>query len=97
MPRSLAGFIKQSLYVGYGLMCSAFIDTWYTTSYNLDKVANCQRTVAPSMTHERRAIYEIFVLLETHVNKKWSPFSCGYVLSIKNRMTVDLKRDKLER
>ena len=35
-------------------------------------------------------------LLETHIQKGHPSFSAGYVLSIKNKLTVDLERKKLE-
>ena len=48
------------------------------------------------MTPEKKAIYEIFKLMDTHVNKRQSPFSVGYITSIKESLTVDLTRNKLE-
>ena len=33
MPRSLVGFIEQSVYVGFGLWCRAYTDRWYTTAW----------------------------------------------------------------
>jgi hypothetical protein len=60
------------------------------------KASDYQKTLPPTMTPEKRAIYEILNLLETHVNKSQPPFSVGYISSIKNSSTVDLKRKKIE-
>ena len=96
MPRSLIGFVEQSVYVGFGLMCRAFTDRWYTTAPNTDKACDYQKTVPPTMTPEKKAIYKMFHLLETHIEKGRPSFSAGYVLSIKNKLTIDLERKKLE-
>ena len=97
LPRSLVGFAEQSLYVGYALMCRAFTNLWYTTKFDESKEANYSRTAAPGMTPERRVIYKVFCLLETHIDKGRSLFCNGYVKSVEDRVGVDLKRVRLEK
>jgi hypothetical protein len=60
------------------------------------KVSNYKRTSVPSMTPQKKAIYEMLVLLETHLNRGRPQHKHGYVLSIRNRLTVDPKREKLQ-
>ena len=50
VTRSLKGFIGQSLYAEYGLLCQAFTDNWYTANYNRKKIVNYQRTSALTQT-----------------------------------------------
>ena len=96
MPRSLVGFVEQSAYVGFGLMCRSYTDQWCTTAWNTTKACDYKKTVPPTMTPEKQAIYEILNLLETHIDKGRPAFSAGYILSFKNSLTVDLRRNKLE-
>ena len=42
MSRSLVGFVEQSVYVGFGLMCQAYTDRWYTTAWNMMKASDYQ-------------------------------------------------------
>jgi hypothetical protein len=58
-------------------MCRA-TDGWYTTSNTSAKISDYQKTVLPTMTPEKKAIYEIFVLLDTHVRKQLISTSYGY-------------------
>ena len=97
MPRSLIGFAEQSLYVGYALMCRAFTNMWYTTQFDEFKISNYSRSCDPSMTPERKLIYKVFCLLDTHTNKGRSPFRAGYVQSVESNLGIELKRVKLER
>ena len=48
------------------------------------------------MTPEKKALYEMLVLLKTHVATGRPQHKCGYVFAIKNKLTIDLKRQKLE-
>ena len=65
-PKSLKSFVEQSLYVGLGLVCRAFTDTWYTTAFKEKKQGNYTRSVAPCMTPEKKLLYEALKLLQTH-------------------------------
>ena len=68
MPKTLSGFANQSVYVGVGLMCKQFTSTWYITNYfNQAKTADYKRTAVPSMSPEKKLVYEVFSLLHTHV------------------------------
>ena len=67
MPRLLVGFVEQSVYLGFGLMCRVYTDQSYMTAWNMMKTSDYQKTA--TMTPEKKAIYEILNLFETHVNK----------------------------
>ena len=69
---------------------------WYTTAHKPFKPANYTSTVPPSMTPEKKALYELSVVMETHVDKGRLPFSIGYISSMKDKLTVDLKQSKIE-
>jgi len=61
MPKSLEGFANQSLYVGVGLQRKQFTNRWYTTKFETDDdMPNYHSTVKPSMTPERKLVYEVF-------------------------------------
>ena len=50
------------------------------------------------MTPERKLVFQIFCLLETHlVDAARTSFHLEYVLSVKDRLSVDLTRETLER
>ena len=49
------------------------------------------------MTPERKALYKIFVLLNTHKETLTrTDFTGGYILSVEKDLDIDLKRCKLE-
>ena len=97
MPRSLESFANQSLYVGPGLMCKRFCDSWYTTKFTGDAPADYSRTVIPCMTPEKKIVYEIFKLLKTDAQIDRPQPTLEYVLSIKDKLCTELRRDVLER
>ena len=50
------------------------------------------------MTPEKKLVYKVFALLNTHVSCSLrKSFDIGYVSAVKDQLTVDLKRDVLER
>ena len=49
------------------------------------------------MTPERRIVYEIFKLLDTHIQKHRPKPTLLYVLSVKPQLSTELKREVLER
>ena len=99
MPNSLVGFANQSQYVGVGLKCKQFTNRWYTTNFKSeDKVPSYSSTVKPSMVPEKQLVYEVFALLKTHkYNPERKSFDIGYVSSVGKDVTVELKREVLER
>ena len=96
MPRTLESFAQQSLYVGPGLRCRKFCDTWYTTKFNGNVAADYTATVEPVMTPEKKLVYEVFRLLNTHKQMGREQPSLLYVMSIKKDIKTDLRRKKLE-
>ena len=46
MPRSLEGFVSQSVYVGVGLQSKEFSDMWYTTRFKGDDKKSYNKSVA---------------------------------------------------
>ena len=51
----------------------------------------------PTITPEKKLVYEMFALLNTHVSYSLcKSFDIGYVSTVKDQRTVDLKRDVLE-
>ena len=97
MPRSLSGFCAQSRYVGAGLMCRKFCDTWYTTKFKGNVAADYTKNVAPCMTPEKKLVYQVFNLLETHKDKGRGQPTVEYVLSVEKKLTGELRREVLER
>ena len=99
MPKSLVGFAAQSLYVGVGLMCRQFTNLWYTTRFKEPTGEDdYSSTVPPCMTPEKKLVYQVFGLLNTHVvNAERTSFSKTFVSSVKDQISVDLKREVLER
>ena len=50
------------------------------------------------MTPEKMLLYKVFVLLGTHVTySARTEFGCTYILSIKTKITTDLRRQVLEK
>ena len=49
------------------------------------------------MSPERRVIYKVFCLLETHLNQGQSLFSIEYVKSVEDRVGVDFKPVRFEK
>ena len=49
------------------------------------------------MTPERRIVYEIFKLLDTHIQKDRPKPTLMYVVSVKPQLSTELKREVLDR
>ena len=77
-------------------MYRKFCDTWYTTMFKGNVAADYQKNVAPSMTPEKKLVYQVFCVLETHRNKGREQPSIEYVLSAKKDLSIDLTRKVLE-
>ena len=77
-------------------MCRKFNDIWYTTKFKGYTVADYQENVAPVMTPEKKLLYQVFCVLETHCEKGRCQPSTEYVLSAKKDLSIDLKRQVLE-
>ena len=96
----------QSWYVGIGLMCKRFTNHWYTTVVKADEEKNYRSSVGSRMTPEMKLIYQVFGLLNTHQysnERRGGPdcskhgFAVDFVLSIKDDIDIDLRREVLER
>mmetsp|Transcript_8791 Transcript_8791/g.15293 ORF Transcript_8791/g.15293 Transcript_8791/m.15293 type:complete len:254 (+) Transcript_8791:854-1615(+) len=98
MPKSLVGFASQSQYVGVGLQCKQFTNKWYTTRFKEeDEVPDYSSTVKPSMTPEKKLIYQVFVLLGVHEeNVTRTEFGLKYIVNNTKDITVELKRAVIE-
>ena len=97
MPKTLASFAFQSNYVGLGLLCKNFTDLWCSTVWHGDDEATYTSSVAPSMAPERKLIYEVFGLLQTHMSSvRRTKFKKTYVTSIRKQISVDICRTVLE-
>ena len=71
---------------------------WYTNSFDEEFKRNNRKNVAPGMVPEKRLCYEIFRLLKTHVEDVTRvQFTKTYITSIKEDISVELRRDVLER
>ena len=77
-------------------MCRKFNDIWYTTKFKGYTVADYQENVAPVMTPEKKLLYQVFCVLETHCEKGRGQPPTEYVLSAKKDLSIDLKRQVLE-
>jgi hypothetical protein len=98
MPKSLVSFAFQSNYVGVGLMSKRFSDLWFSTSFKGDVKRDYNDNIGSKMTPERQLVFQMFSLLDTHlVDAKRNSFHLDYVLTIKDRLSVDLTRETLER
>ena len=98
MPKSLISFAFQSNYVGIGLMCKRYTDLWFSTSFKGDVERDYNNHVQSMMTPERKLVYQIFCLLNTHIcDPTRMFFHIDYVLSIKDRLSINLTRDTFER
>ena len=70
---------------------------WYTMTFKGDVQPDYTSTVAPSMTPERMLLYEVFILLKTHVcDTSRVTITKTWVGSVKDKVTTDLKRKRLE-
>ena len=49
------------------------------------------------MTPEKKLVYQVFNLLETHKDKGRGQPTVEYVLSVEKKLTGDLRREVLER
>ena len=79
-------------------MCRNFTDMWYTMSFKGDIPPNYTSTVAPTMSPEKMILYEVLTLLKTHVcDPTRLSITKTWVGSVKDDVTTDLKRNKLER
>ena len=97
MPKTLASFAFQSNYVGLGLLCKNFTDLWCSTVWHGDDEATYTSSVAPSMAPERKLIYKVFGLLQTHMSSvRRTKFKKIYVTSIRKQISVDIRRTVLE-
>ena len=98
MPKSLIAFAFQSNYVGVGLMCKRFCDLWFNSRFHGDAERDYNDHIESMMTPERKLVFQIFCLLKTHLfDVARNSFHLDYVLSIKDRLSVDLTRETLER
>ena len=53
IPKTLAGFEKQSIFVGMGIMCRQFVDTWYASKWKAEEEASYRKHIVPRMTLEK--------------------------------------------
>ena len=59
---------------------------------------NYRASVVPRMTPEKKMVYQVFVWLQTHVvQQERKSFALDYVLSIKEKIDIDLTRPGLEK
>ena len=97
MPRSLKGFANQSVYVGVGLKSKEMSDMWYTTQFKRNTDASYNKSVPPCMTPEKRLLYEVFTLLNTHhCDNRRVSLQINFITSIRSKLKTDLKRSKLD-
>ena len=98
MPKSLQSFEEQSNQVGLALKAKLQSDIWYTSNFEDITERNIRKNVAPKMTPEKQLCYEIFLLLKTHVHdESREKFERTYITSIQEKISVDLRRNVLER
>ncbi len=98
MPKSLISFAFQSNYVGIGLMCKRYTDLWFSTSFKGDVERDYNNHVESMMTPERKLVYQFFCLLNTHIcDPTRMFFHIDYVLSIKDRLSINLTRETFKR
>jgi len=95
LPKSLMGFASQSLY-----MAKQFTNRWYTTKFKSPRpntqTPNYLNTVKPTMTLEKKLVYEMFVLHNIPIRCNQRKIFYFYVSLVKDQLTVELKRDLLE-
>ena len=97
LPKTLTSFAFQSNYVGIGLMCKRHTDTWCTSSWKGDVARDYTKSVPPSMTPEKKLLYQVIAKLNTHiVDPRRTKFDKTYVMSVKDALTINLKRTVLE-
>ena len=78
------------------MMCRRFADQWYTTKFERGIMADYSSTVPPTMTAEKKLVYEVSVLLWTHVDDvERKAFDIDYVSSVKDNTTTALWREVL--
>ena len=79
-------------------MSKQMTNSWYTTKFKSEEEKKgYDVTVKPCMTPEKKLLYEVFALLETHIcNPSRVDFDISYVKSIEKNITVLLKREVLE-
>lgn len=77
-------------------VCKVYPNMWYITKFDKYMVANYLRTLAQIVNLERKLVYQIFVLLRTHCSKQYPQFTVRYVLSIIDKITVDILHCTLE-
>ena len=54
--------------------------------------------ISPKMTSEKKHIYQVFILLSTHkICENRTTFSIDYILSVEDKINVELKKKALER
>ena len=82
---------------GIGTHVQNFADLWCSTVWHGDEQATYTSTVAPYMRPERRLIYEVFGLLGMHISSaSRTTFKMNYVVSIRKRITIDIRMKVLE-
>ena len=97
-PTSLQGFEKQSTMVGVGILSRNFKEIWYNYKWNKNVDSAYRVHVAPIMMLEKTYIYQLFILLKTRkLCDRRSIFPINYVLSLVDKIDVELKRAALER
>ena len=97
LPKTLTGFVFQSNYVGIGLMCKRHTDLWCSTVWKGDVSHDYRVSVIPTMTPEKKLIYSVFALLNTHQpSSSRTTFKRSYIMSIKTLIKVDLRHTVLE-
>ena len=96
MPRSLIGYFNQSLCLGAGIACKHFCDANYTTRQKNVESEAYRDSMTPSMTPEKRAVYQVFVLTDTHIENKQREYTRDFIPKIASKITVTLKRKKLK-
>ena len=98
LPAALKDFEQQSWYIVAGLMCRRFTSHWYNNRTTGEVELNHGKSVEPRMTPEKKLVYQVFVLLQTHVvQQERNSFALDYVLSIREKLDIDLMRPGLEK
>ena len=97
MPKTLTVFAFQSNYVRLGLMCKCHTNLWYSISWKGNTHGNYSKSVPPSITHKKKLLYQVIVLLRIHLpNDTRSTFAITYESSIKILISIYLQQEVLE-
>ena len=66
-------------------MSKAFTNLWYNTKLEKSEPEEYKKTTIPGMTPERRYIYEVLVILRTHISDRTrTSFPITYVTNVKD-------------